>query len=224
MNKMKQIKNSLLLACLVLLACPSCTKDEEGPRLDSVWMNMVQRPIEQVSCAYPGQTISLRGEHMGEVRRVIVNGTDINLNTLFVYQSDGAITIQLPSDVNTTGDNIRVVTRWGMTDFPVVIRPKSEQPAISAFSTTTLIAGRTLTITGTHLDGAEEVWLPMVFGGRVKCEMDATKQNDATTVHVVIPDGCTFATGYCEIVMQKTDSERGITYSEKAYSAETNFK
>lgn len=224
MNKMKQINNSLLLACLVLLACPSCTKDEEGPRIDSVWMNMVQRPVEQVSCAYPGQTICVRGEHLGDLRRVIVNGTDINLNTLFVYESDNAVTFQLPSDVNTSGDKIRVVTRWGMFDFPFVIRPKSAQPVITAFSATTLVAGRTLTITGSNLEGVRQVWLPTAFGGRVQCELDASQQSSGTSVYVIIPADVSFATGYCELVMEKTDTERGITYTDKAYSAETNFK
>ena len=90
----------------------SCSKDEDTPHIDSVWMNMVSRPVEPVTCAYPGQTICLRGSGLGDLKRVIVGGTDINLNTLFVYESSSAITFQIPSDISTTGDNIRVVTRW----------------------------------------------------------------------------------------------------------------
>ena len=211
-----------LFTLLPLLA--SCSKDEEAPRIDSVWYNMVQQPIEQATCAYPGQTICVRGAHLGALKRVIVNGTDINLNTLFVYESDNAVTFQIPSDVKTEGDNIRVVTSWGMADFPFIVRPKAQQPTITAFSATTLLAGRTLTITGTNLDGAREVWLPTTFGGRTQCELDTAQESDGTTVHAIIPDGADFATGYCEIVMEKTDEARGVTYTEKVYSAETNFK
>ena len=223
---MKQINNILfvLMACVSLSVLTSCTKEEDAPRIDSVWMNMVSRPVEQVSCAYPGQTICLRGENLGDLKRVIVNHIDINLNTLYVYESSTAITFQLPADVNTDGDNIRVVTKWGMTDHAFIIRPRSEKPAVNAFSATTLVAGRTLTITGENLDGAKEVWLPLAFDGRVQCEIDASQPADATTVSVIIPDGVTFAKGQCEIVMEKTDATRGITYTEKVYSSSTDFR
>lgn len=223
---MKQINNILfvLMACVSLSVLTSCTKEEEAPRIDSVWMNMVSRPVEQVSCAYPGQTICLRGENLGDLKRVIVNHIDINLNTLYVYESSTAITFQLPADVNTDGDNIRVVTKWGMTDHAFIIRPLAEKPAVNAFSATTLVAGRTLTITGENLDGAKEVWLPLAFDGRVQCEIDASQPADATTVSVIIPDGVTFAKGQCEIVMEKTDTTRGITYTEKVYSSSTDFR
>lgn len=222
----KQINNILfvLMACVSLPLLTACQKDEEAPRIDSVWMNMVTRPVEQVSCAYPGQTICLRGENLGDLKRVIVNHTDINLNTLYVYESPTAVTFQLPADVNTAGDNIRVVTKWGMTDHTFIIRPLAEQPAVTAFSATTLIAGRTLTITGENLEGVSEVWLPLAFNSRVQCDIDASQPADATTVSVIIPDGVTFATGQCELVMQKTDATRGITYTEKVYSSSTDFR
>ena len=216
---------NMLLACVALLVLASCNKDDdEAPRIDSVWFNMVNRPVEQAVCAYPGQTVCLRGEHLGDLKRVIVNGTDINLNTLYVYESSSAITFQLPTDVSTEGDNIRVVTKWGMADFNFIVRPADEKPAISTFSATTLIGGRTLTITGTNLEGAKEVWLPLTFGGRTSCELIAGEEEDGTTVSVIIPDGETFGRGQCEIVMEKTDDVRGITYTEKVYSAETDFK
>ncbi|MBQ3699895.1 MAG: hypothetical protein II886_08305 [Prevotella sp.] len=222
----KQINNILfvLMACVSLPLLTACQKDEEAPRIDSVWMNMVTRPVEQVSCAYPGQTICLRGENLGDLKRVIVNHTDINLNTLYVYESSTAVTFQLPSDVNTAGDNIRVVTKWGMTDHTFIIRPLAEQPAVTAFSATTLVAGRTLTITGENLEGVREVWLPLAFNSRVQCDIDASQPADATTVSVIIPDGVTFAKGQCELVMQKTDATRGITYTEKVYSSSTDFR
>lgn len=224
--KKKHINNILivLMACMSLPLLTACETEEEAPRIDSVWMNMVSRPVEQVSCAYPGQTICLRGENLGDLKRVIVNRTDINLNTLFVYESSTAITFQLPSDVNTEGDNIRVVTKWGMVDYAFIVRPLSEKPTIAAFSATTLIPGRTLTITGTNLEGAKEVWLPLVFDGRVACDIDDSQTANGTSVSVIIPDGVTFAKGQCEIVMEKTDAARGITYTEKVYSSATDFR
>lgn len=223
-NAMKGcLRLRLTAACILLLA--ACSKiDDEAPRIDSVWYNMVAQPIEQAVCAYPGQTLCLRGEHLGNLKRLIVNGTDINLNTLYVYESDRNITFQLPSDVRTEGDNIRVVTRYGMTDYVFIVRPQSEQPTIKSFSSTTLVAGRTLTITGSNLDGVQEVWLPLTFDGTVKCEFDTTQENTETEIHVTIPDGVNFATGQCRIVMEKHDDIRDITYTENVYSATTDFK
>ena len=221
----KKFPNNLLCTCLLCAAAfASCNDDIDEPRIDSVWSNMVSRPVEQIPCAYPGQTICLRGDNLGDLKRIIVNGTDINLNTLYVYESNTALTFQLPSDVNTTGDKIRVVTRWGMTDYPFVIRPSAEKPVITAFSSTTLVAGRTLTVTGTNLEGASEVWLPLAFDGRVSCELADEPDADGTALRVIVPDDVTFATGLCEIVMQKTDTLRKITYTEKVYSASTDFK
>lgn len=214
----------LVLACALLAGLHACRKDYEAPVIDSVWSNMVTRPVEQVSCAYPGQTLCLRGSHLGDLKRVIVNGTDINLNTLFVYESTTAITFTLPSDVKTEGDYIRVVTKWGMVDFPFVVRPASEKPVISAFSTTTLIPGRTLTITGSNLQGVSQVWLPITFDGTVACELDGEQPEDGKTVRILIPDNVTFATGRCEIVMEKTDAARGLEYTEKVFSDKTDFR
>jgi hypothetical protein len=85
------------------------------------------------------------------------------------------------------------------------------------------VAGRTLTITGTHLDGAIEVWLPQTFDGRIRCELDGEQPSDGTSLRVVIPEGATFAAGRCEVVMQKHDAERSQDYTVKAYSVKTNF-
>ena len=208
---------------LARCALGACSADAEQPRIDSVWINMVSRPVEEVTCAYPGQTLCLRGEHLGDLSRVIVNGTDINLNTLFVYQSDAAITFSLPSDVNTEGDYIRVVTRWGMAEIPFVVRPKSEKPQITAFSATTLVPGRTLTITGANLQGAVEVWLPLAFDERICCEPDGVQDDGGGSIQIVIPDEVTFASGRCEVVMEKMDPQRGLRYTEKVFSDKTDF-
>ncbi len=222
-NKMKKLYG-LLLLCTALCTMTACSNDDdEAPRIDSVWFNMVSRPIEQATCAYPGQTICLRGSGFGDLKKLIVNGTSINLTNLFVYESSNNITFQLPSDVKTTGDNIRVVTSKGMCDFPFIIRPADQEPEIKAFSSTTLIAGSTLRITGASLGGATEVWLPLTYGDKVRCTIDETQENDDENVYVIIPDDVDFATGLCEIVMEKYDEERDIIYTEKVYSSAINF-
>lgn len=215
----------LLLLSIAVVTFTACSDDDEGaPRIDSVWYNMVSRPIEQAPCAYPGQTLCLHGAGFGGLKQVIVNDTEINLNTLYVYESSSNITFQLPADVNTTGDYIKVVTAGGEATFPFVVRPASEKPDITAFSATTLIAGRTLTITGSKLDGATEVWLPLTFDGRVKCEFDTTQLNDDNTIHVIVPADVTFATGQCEVVMEKYDAQRDLSYTETVFSASTIFR
>ena len=92
------------------------------------------------------------------------------------------------------------------------------------FSATTLIPGRTLTITGANLQGATEVLLPLAFDGSISCDLDGPAAEDGTSVKIVIPDGVTFASGLCEIVMEKYDSYRDLTYTEKAFSEKTDFR
>lgn len=222
MNK-QFLKNiiSLLVVCGVIMVCTSCSDDDNGqPRIDSVWMNMLSQPIAETTFAYPGQTICLHGTGFGALKQVIVNGTEINLNTLFVLETSNYITFKLPSDVSTEGDYITVVTGSGEATIPFIVRPTSEKPTITAFSSTTLIGGRTLTITGTNLDGATRVWLPLAFGEKVECELSETT---STSVTVIIPEDADFATGCCEIMMEKYDETRDINYIETVYSTSTNF-
>ncbi len=221
----KAFETDFFLLCACLVAAASCCKvDHEAPLIDGVWMNMIGRPIEMVDFAYPGQTLCLRGEHFGNLKRVIVNGKDINLNTLFVYESTTAITFTLPSDAKTSGDYIRVVTSWGENEIPFVVRPLDSQPLITAFSATTLVPGRTLSITGVNLEGATKVFLPLTFDGTVECSLSEEQPKDGTGVNVIIPDGVDFATGTCVIVMEKYDSDRSLTYTEKVFSEETSFR
>ncbi len=222
--KKETMKTKAILLLLLLPLLWSCSKDNEAPRIDSVWYNMVERPIEQAPCAYPGQTICVHGANFYELRRIIVNGVDINVTNILVMQTENYLTFQLPSTVSTTGDNIRVTTAYGKADYHFVIRPTAEQPVITSFSATTLVSGATLIIKGTNLTGATEVWLPLTFGGRVKCEFDATKTNSDTELYVMVPADVTFATGRCEVVMEKTDAGRQLTYTEKVYSDKTDFK
>ncbi|MBO6144000.1 MAG: IPT/TIG domain-containing protein [Prevotella sp.] len=213
----------MLLLCGLATVFISCSKDEETPRIDSVWYNMVSRPVEQAPCAYPGQTICVRGEHLDNLRHLIINGTEIDIRNILEYQSENSVTFQLPSDVSTTGDLIRVVTAWGKADYHFVVRPESEQPVISSFSATTLVPGTTLTITGSNLTGAVKVWLPLVFGGQAECAFDESQINSDTQLYVKIPGGVSFASGRCVIMMEKQDATRNITYMEKVYSGITNF-
>ena len=224
---MKQILNKILLL-LAIVTCAACSKNDDAPQIDSVWKNMVSEPLEKTDYAYPGQTICLHGSAFYDLRKVFVNGTDIDLTTSFIYDTDNYITFQLPSDVKTsTSDQqnyIRVITAHGESVYrPFLVKPLSEKPEITKFSTTQLTAGGILTITGKNLDGVTEVWLPLSYEGYVSCELDPATEPTATSVSVIIPEDASFAKGKCYIVMQKTDAVSGSTYTEKVYSSETNF-
>ena len=213
-----------LLLCGMLFSCIACSKDNDEPVVESVWINMTAIPTQQVTYAYPGQTLCLRGSGLGDLRKLNVNGTNIEITNTLIYNTDNSVLFKLPTDINTTGDYIKVTTRYGQTTYsPFVVRATSLQPKITKFSATTLLAGRVLTITGTNLNGATEVWLPMPFDQKVKCELDATQEQTDKNIYVIIPADVTFAKGQCEIVMEKTDAERGISYTEKVYSSVTNF-
>lgn len=224
---------SLSVVSLLMLLLTACSDDKEAPRIDSVWFNMVSRPIEQAPCAYPGQTLCLRGSGLGGLRKLSVNGTVIDLNSILVYVSDNSITFQVPRDVKTTGDNIHVVTTNGKADYPFIIRSAAEQPSFGydsnssstvPFSSLTLVPGNTLEIKGTNLGGVKEVWLPLAFDGRIQCALDPEMPSTDEKIYVKIPETANFASGRCEVVMEKYDAERDLTYTDKLYSKVHDFK
>lgn len=225
---MKQNINKILLLLTVAL-CVACSKDDDAPQIESVWKNMISEPLEKTDYAYPGQTICLHGSAFYDLRKVFVNGTDIDLTTSFIYDTENYITFQLPSDVKTSISEqqsyIRVITAHGESVYrPFLVKPLSEKPEITKFSTTQLAPGGTLTITGKNFDGVTEVWLPQPYGDQVSCELDPTVVPTATSVSVIIPADVSFAKGKCVIAMQKTNPVSGEPYTEKVYSSETNFK
>ena len=225
---MKQILNKILLL-LAVVACVACSKDDDAPQIESVWKNMISEPLEKTDYAYPGQTICLHGSAFYDLRKVFVNGTDIDLTTSFIYDTDNYITFQLPTDVKTSISEqqsyIRVITAHGESVYrPFLVKPLSEKPEITKFSTTQLTPGGILTITGQNLDGVTEVLLPLTFNDQVACELDPATEPTATSVSIIIPEDASFAKGKCVIVMQKTDATSGRTYTEKVYSSDTNFR
>ena len=78
-------------------------------------------------------------------------------------------------------------------------------------------------ITGENLGGATEVYLPLAFDQKVKCEFDPAQANSDTEVYVIVPEGVSFAQGQVEIVMTKTFAATGAEYVTKTYSDVTNF-
>lgn len=218
---MNKIANKVLILFAVL-AFTSCAKEDEAPVINSVWKNMISEPIAQTEYAYPGQTLCLHGSGFTDLQKILVNGTRIDISSSLVYDTDTYVTFKLPSDISTEGDNIKLYTLHGETVFqPFFVKPSSEKPSITKFSATTLVAGGTLTITGTNLDGVTDVWLPLAFDDKVRCELDPTRKPTPESVSVIIPEGVKFATGKCVIAMQKTTS--GRTYTEHVYSSTTNF-
>lgn len=231
MNKII-MKSSLLVlvACFSVFSCLSCDNDDSpsSPRIDAVWSNMNTQPIEQVQCAYPRQTVSLRGEGFKGVEKVTVNGYDIDLAENQIYNTDRSIIIVLPQDVATTTATgeayLKVENSAGEAVYqPFYVFTEDEQPVINKFSATALTPGSTLCITGENLGGATEVYLPLAFDQKVKCEFDPAQANSDTEVYVIVPEGVSFAQGQVEIVMDKVYAPTGAEYTDKAYSEVTNF-
>lgn len=214
------------ICCGVTTALTSCRDDNDVPYIDSVWKNMATEPVEQVSYAYPGQTICLRGSGFSDLKRIVVNGNKVDVMNTLIYDTDNSITFKIPSDVDTSvsPSTIKVVTVNGDTTYTgLLIKPTSAKPVVSSFSATTLSAGQTLVIKGKNLDGATEVYLPLCFDQKVKCEFDTTQENTSTDLYVIIPADVSFAKGQCQVVMEKTNPTSGTIYTENAYSATTNF-
>lgn len=219
----------LTVVCLCVFGCFSCRDDKfTAPRIDSVWNNMGNQPIEQVECTYPEQTICLRGAGFTGVRKLNVNGMDIDLTDTQIYNTDASIIIGLPKEVATTTATglayLKVENSVGTAVYePFYVFDSTEKPKISGFSSTTLIPGGILQIKGSNLSGAVEVYLPLAFEQRILCEFDETQPSTDTEVYVKIPEGVNFAKGQVAIVMRKIYSATGDEYMDTVYSDETNF-
>ncbi len=231
MNKM-QLKTFLSACAIGLSLCGlQACREETGisaPSIESVWTNMSTQPIEQVACAYPGQTISLRGSGFSGVSVLDVNGMEIDLTETQIYNTDASIIIALPSDVATTTDTgnayLKVTNSAGEAVYePFYVKSTSEKPTISSFSNTVLTAGSTLRIGGSNLGGATEVYLPLAYDQKVQCAFDTTQTSSSTELYIIVPDSVNFAQGQVEVVMTKTYEATGDEYVEKAYSDQTNF-
>ena len=234
MNKSKIfLKSSLfaIVACLSVFSCFSCDNDGDGhsaPVIDGVWRNMEGQPFEQIDCTYPRQTICLRGSGFSGVDKLNVNGQEIDLSETKIYNTDNTIIIALPLEVATTTATgsayLKVENSAGEAVYqPFYVFSEGEQPVISGFSSTVLTPGSSLRISGENLDGASEVYLPLAFDQKVKCEFDPANANTSTSVYVIVPEGVSFAQGRVEIVMNKVYAATGDEYVDKVFSDETNF-
>lgn len=219
----------LTVACFCVFGCFSCRDDKfTAPRIDSVWSNMGSQPIEQVVYAYPEQTICLRGEGFTGISKLNVNGTEIDLTDSQIYNTDASIIVALPKEVATTTATgqtfLKVENSLGSAIYePFYIFESSEKPKISKLSSTILIPGGTLHITGANLDGAEEVYLPLAFNQKILCEFDESHPSTDTDIYVIVPEDVNFAKGQLSIVMRKTYAATGYEYIETLYSDEINF-
>ena len=166
----------------------------------------------------------------------ILGGPHYNTNTQLglglvaagLYNTDRSIIIVLPQDVATTTATgeayLKVENAAGEALYqPFYVFTEDEQPVITKFSATTLTPGSQLCITGENLGGATEVYLPLAFDQKVKCELDPAQPSSDTEVYVIVPEGVNFAEGQVEIVMNKVYAPTGAEYTDKAYSEVTNF-
>ncbi|MBQ7513003.1 MAG: hypothetical protein IJS95_01280 [Prevotella sp.] len=231
MNKSQIISSFVLTAivCFSIFSCFSCSKDNEAPVIEGVWRNMTSEPVTQVTYAYPGQTLCLRGSGFGGLKKIVVNDSEIDVMNTLIYDTDNSITFMLPADVNTSTEAgryyIKVIASGGECVYqPFRVKLSQEKPAISSFSSTILVSGGRLTITGKNLKGATDVFLPVAYDEKVRCDFDPEMTNTDTEVYVIVPEGVRFAKGQVEIVMQKTDDIVAQPYEERVYSSVTNFQ
>lgn|SRR5574344_63331 len=230
MNKSKFISlYAIAVLSVCILFCMSCASDTEHPTIESVWNNTASVPVEQVFCAYPGQTLCLHGIGFSGIKQITVNNTIIGVSNTAIYDTDSFITFKLPDSVATTDNSnlkyVKVETSNGETTYePFIIKSLSMRPSVSSVSATTLVAGSVLQIKGSNLDGVQEVYLPLTFEQMIKCKLDSTQASDASNVYVVVPGGVNFASGQLKIVMQKRDSVISNSYTENVYSSTINFK
>lgn len=217
----------ILLAVVTLTACD----DESQPQIDSVWLNMATEPVREVTSAYPGQLLCLHGSGFDGLQAIEVNGYSISITGSLIYDNDTYVTFTCPSDVYVSEDykrcDIKVTTAGGEAVYsPFIIKPTSSKPSITRFSTTALIAGTNLTITGKRFGKIKQVLLPTVFDSMVECQLAEGIEPTETSVTVVVPENVKFATGQACIVMEITEyvsDPDGRIYEERLYSSETSF-
>lgn len=229
MNKIYNIRYiwTVLLSVLVL-QLTSCKDDEETPVIDCVWSNTITAPTEKITAAYPGTVIALQGHGFSDLQKVSVNGVDIDLMKTIMYDTDNYITFAIPEKLATTEETglsvITVTTAHGVASYqPFLVKKTSEKPTITSVSATQLHAGDVLEITGTHLNGVSEVYLPLVFDKEVKCELSDSQESTATELYVVVPADVNFAKGRVRVILSQHDEGIGMDYSETVTSSVINF-
>ena len=224
------LKSIIMAVTVALLPCllTSCDDEVGNPQITGVWSNSASQENHMIECAYPSDIIRIEGRNFDGVKKLFVNGTEIPEQFSGLYNTPTAITFKVPSDVNLTTLHdpvgyIRVITATGEdVRRSFLIKSSSLRPKVSKFSTTILVAGQKLVITGSNLDGATHVWLPCAFNNKVEALIDEESENTAKSLTVIIPEG-DFAQGWCEIEFAKYDEEKDFSYTERIYSSVTNF-
>ena len=228
---MTNIKRAFLALLVGSATLFSCGDKGDAPVIESIWLNMYAEPVRAIQCAYPGQVLCIHGRQLSGLQNIEINETLIDVTGTLIYDTDRYATFTVPTGVNLSEDYgkcyVKVVTLDGeYTYSPFLIKPTSLKPSISSISSTILLPGSTLTIKGQNLDGAVEVYLPLAFGGKEKCDFLDKANNTAREISVIVPSDVNFVKGRLEIIMEKSEaisSVQTVFYSEQVFSSEMNF-
>ncbi len=206
---MKRLKTKLLMVFLLatipmalFYSCDSNSDDEVGGgdlAISGVYKYAYVRPSENApidysapldsltNTGYSGISYLVRGTGLLTVKKITVNGMEIDFNSTLV--TNNQIFIVLPAGVpysnDSTPNDLRIETDFGEVFIPFIIGQPyptiSEQPLA-------LIGGETVTIKGSDFNNLEEVRFGTIIDGVDNTVMGEIISFDEKNITVKVPD------------------------------------
>ena len=128
-----------------------------------------------------GETVTISGENLDVVSSIDLNGAS---GISFTYNDDGTITFEMPAEAADGSATLSLSNGESVSvDYTVV------HPAITAVTPTEIVAGASITITGTDLDLVDKVELngaEATITNQSETEITATTSTSSTTGTVVV--------------------------------------
>ncbi|MCE5330668.1 MAG: glycan-binding surface protein [Bacteroidales bacterium] len=146
-------------------------------------------PDREVTFARLGQVLRIEGSGFTGVKKVYINGYDNYFNP--VYITDNSMLVSISQNVPTTdaADNERNTIRLeksASNSFTYSFEIRASAPTVTSISHTMPLAGDSITIYGTGLQGVTSVTFP---GDVVVTEGIISDNDKGTFCKVIVPDG-----------------------------------